>query len=161
LECLAFAQICERPRRYYAAAARFSADAFTRQPALAADLQREHRYSAACAAALAGCGQGNDAADLPDKERARLRRQGRDWLQDDLAAYRRLLDREPDKARPLVSGKMRHWLADTDFNGVRGPAALAKLPEAERRDWQSLWQEVEELQRRAAGPPEKAATPRP
>jgi hypothetical protein len=36
---------------------------------------------------------------------------------------------------------MRHWLADTDFAGVRGPA-LAQLPQAERLLWQKLWQEV-------------------
>ena len=31
--------------------------------------------------------------------------------------------------------------------GVRDPSALAHLPESERRTWQALWQEVEELLR--------------
>jgi hypothetical protein len=34
---------------------------------------------------------------------------------------------------------------------VRGPEALACLPEAERKEWQKLWQEVEALKRQAAG----------
>jgi hypothetical protein len=31
--------------------------------------------------------------------------------------------------------------------GVRDPAALANLPEAERQEWQQLWKEVEGLMR--------------
>ena len=37
---------------------------------------------------------------------------------------------------------MRHWREDIDFAGVRGPEALAKLPEAERKPWQELWDDV-------------------
>jgi hypothetical protein len=37
---------------------------------------------------------------------------------------------------------LRHWLEDTDFAGVRGPEALAKLPEMEREPWQKLWDDV-------------------
>jgi hypothetical protein len=35
---------------------------------------------------------------------------------------------------------------------VRGAAALAKLPDAERPPWQKLWEEIESLRRRAADP---------
>jgi hypothetical protein len=31
---------------------------------------------------------------------------------------------------------------DSDFASVRGPEALGKLPEAERREWQELWSGV-------------------
>ena len=48
--------------------------------------------------------------------------------------------------------EMQAWLNDSSFNGVRGDEALAKLPEAERREWRKLWEEVEELRKRAAGP---------
>jgi len=37
---------------------------------------------------------------------------------------------------------MRHSLEDTDFAGVHGQQALAKLPEAEREPWQKLWDDV-------------------
>jgi hypothetical protein len=38
---------------------------------------------------------------------------------------------------------MQHWLADADLSGVRGSESLAKLPEAERQEWQKLWADVE------------------
>jgi hypothetical protein len=107
------------------------------------------RYNAACAAALAGGGAGDEAAKLADAQRAALRRQALDWLRADLVAWRGRLDRQPDKAHPAVAQKMRHWLGDADFNGVRGPDTLAKLPEAERQPWQQFWQEVEALGQRA------------
>jgi hypothetical protein len=37
---------------------------------------------------------------------------------------------------------MQHWLGDPDFAGVRGPEALARLPEAEREPWRTLWDDV-------------------
>jgi tetratricopeptide (TPR) repeat protein len=160
-ERVGFARLCQEHRKRYAAAARFFEEAFAGQPALAADLRAGHRYNAACAAALAGCGQGQDAAGLDDKERARLRKQALDWLHADLVAWRGLLEKGPDKARPAVAQQMQHWLADADFAGVRGAAALAKLPAAERPAWQKLWEEVESLRRRAAGPAGLSADPQP
>src|SRR5262249_27756337 len=44
-------------KRWYATAARFADDLFTARPALADDVARSVRYNAACAAALAGCGE--------------------------------------------------------------------------------------------------------
>ena len=90
-----------------------------------------------------------------------MRRQALKWLRADLEAWGRLLDKEPDKARAAatVTEVLQHWLADTDFSGVRGPAALARLPEAERQGWQKLWDDVADtlarLQRKT--PPEKKA----
>jgi hypothetical protein len=45
---------------------------------------------------------------------------------------------------------MQHWLQNDDFTGVRGAEALAKLPEAERQEWQKLWADAEVLRQRAA-----------
>jgi hypothetical protein len=42
----------------------------------------------------------------------------------------------------VVLQMMRHWQQDADFAGVRGAAALAKLPEAEREGWRTLWADV-------------------
>jgi hypothetical protein len=100
-------------------------------------------YNATCAAALSGRDQGTDADELDGNERAHLRHQALDWLTADLEAWRRLLDKGPDNDRRIrIERMMRHWLADTDFSGVRGPAALARLPEAERPAWQKLWDDV-------------------
>ncbi len=40
---------------------------------------------------------------------------------------------------------LTHWREDDDLAGVRDADALAKLPDAERQEWQKLWQEVEAL----------------
>jgi tetratricopeptide (TPR) repeat protein len=131
-------------KRSNRAAARFYEEAFAADPKLASDLDAAHRYNAACAAALAGCGQGGDTDKLDVTERARLRREALDWLRADLDAWRRLRDREPDQARSAaaVTQVLQHWLVDPDLASVRGPEALAKLPEAEQRAWQALWSGV-------------------
>jgi serine/threonine protein kinase/Flp pilus assembly protein TadD len=153
-ECLALAQLCRQPcKSLYRAAVRFYADAFAHQRELAEDLQTQVRYNAACAAALAGCGQGKDGARLAEKERAHLRHQALAWLQADLTAYRRLLEKEPDRAGALVRNRMKDWQQDTDFAGVRGPKALARLPEAERPTWRHLWHDVADMLNRSQGEP--------
>jgi hypothetical protein len=138
-----------------AAASRFYGDAFTAAPDLAHDLRRGHRYNAACAAALAGSGRGQDAGQLSEPQRAAWRRQARDWLRADLAAWIQLLAKDPDKARAKVRQKMQHWLTDSDFAGLRGTEALAKLPEPERVAWKALWAQVGETLARAT----KQSTP--
>src|SRR5262249_28588055 len=51
-------------KKPYGTAARFSRDAFAAEPKLAENVPAGTRYGAACAAALAGCGQGKDADTL-------------------------------------------------------------------------------------------------
>jgi serine/threonine protein kinase/Flp pilus assembly protein TadD len=160
-ECLALAGFCQLPcKQCYVAAKRFYCEAFGAEPSLASDLNAQHRYRAARAAALAGCGHGKDLEQTDDKEPARLRHQALDWLRADLDAYRQLLEREPDKTRPIVVQRMHHWLQDNDFTGVRSDA-LAKWPEAERHEWQKMWEEVEALRQRAAKPAPPAGAARP
>jgi hypothetical protein len=48
---------------------------------------------------------------------------------------------------------LQHWQQDPDLAGVRGEAALAKLPETERPPWRDLWKQVESLRSRTAGSP--------
>jgi tetratricopeptide (TPR) repeat protein len=148
-ERLAFAQLCGRYKQRYAAAARLYAEAFAEQPRLAQNLRAPHRYHAARAAALAAGGQGKDAAELTDEERARLRKQALDWLRADLAACAFLLDKVPTQARSLVQQSLQDRQKDAALVSLRDAAALAKLPEAERQAWQKLWAEVGALLKRA------------
>ncbi|MFL5245900.1 MAG: tetratricopeptide repeat protein [Gemmataceae bacterium] len=150
-ERLTLARMCQlRCKWLNAAAARFYAAAFAEQPQLADDLQIQHRHNAASAAALAGCGKGNDAANLAIEEYAFLRQQALIWLRADLAAWRRILQAEGDKARATVLQNLTHWQQDPDFAGVRGQDALAKLPEDERLAWEKLWEEVAALKQAAS-----------
>jgi tetratricopeptide (TPR) repeat protein len=159
-ESLELARLCQQYKHLYAASARWYGEAFTAQPALAED-RSGHRYNAACAAALAVCGQGQGADGLAEKDRTRLRKQALAWLRADLAIGTRVLDRDPAKAGPTVARRLQQWLQDPDFNGVRGADALARLPEADRGDWQKLWKEVEALHERAMAPAKKANPNRP
>jgi tetratricopeptide (TPR) repeat protein len=155
-EQLALAGLCQSCKKYYAAAARFYAAAFMTEPELASNLQLPHRYNAACAAALAGCGQGEDAGGLSEIERARLRQQALQWLRADLAAYGQLVEKGQAPARATVCERLEHWQQDNDFAGVRGPQSLAKLPENEPRQWQELWADVKELRQKASKPVKSA-----
>jgi serine/threonine-protein kinase len=138
-------------KRLYAAAARFYAQAFAAELELADNLYTGDRYNAAYAAALAGCGQGEDALKLDDQERTRLRRQALDWLRADLALRAKQAAGTRPGERARAERALQHWLKDTDFAGVRGEA-LAKLPEAERQAWRTLWADVAETLARVRGP---------
>jgi tetratricopeptide (TPR) repeat protein len=146
-ERIRLAKLCQKYKKLYFGAARFYIDAFAADPKLAHDLRTQSRYNAACAAALAGCGQGEDATELDEKERAWLRQQALDWLQADLTAWGQLLDREKDKACATLRQTLQHWQQDTDFAGLRGDA-LARLPQAEQQPWQKLWADVEQTLRK-------------
>ena len=94
---------------------------------------------------MAGCGQGKDADEINDQERARLRRQALDWLRVELAAWHKALQEQPDKNRSAVWVKVITCQTERDLNGVRDAQALAKLPPAEQEAWRSLWTEVAQL----------------
>ncbi len=115
----------------------------------AVDLDDHFKYDAASVVALAGCDQDDAAAELDAKERAQIRGQALVWLRACLASTRKKLEKEPEKAGSEVQRKMKHWLEDPDFACIRGDEALSKLPEAERREWQKLWEEVADLENRA------------
>jgi hypothetical protein len=121
----------------------------TRDAMTALENDRSRRYNAACAAALARCGQGLDAHKIDARARGRLRRQSLDWLRADRSVWDRLLENEPDKLRQVVVQTLPHWLEDPDLARVRGPQALAMLPESERRLWQTLWDGVADTLTRA------------
>jgi tetratricopeptide (TPR) repeat protein len=136
-------------KKLWAAAARLYADAFAADPKLADDPMRSHRYDAACCAALAAAGQGEDAAQLDDKERARLRQQALGWLRADLALRRRQLESGEHAERTAMQDVLRHWQQDRDLAGIRDAAALDKLPPEERAACEKLWADVAALLKKA------------
>src|SRR5262249_35304124 len=87
-ERLRLADLAQQPyRAHYATAASLYADAFAAAPRLAPP----NRYNAACAAALAGSGQGKDADKLDSNDRALLRYGAFVWLLADLSAHKAAL----------------------------------------------------------------------
>ena len=138
-ERLALLGVCQFTNRTRASAGLY-ADAFAADPRLAEGTDG-HRYNAARAAALAGCGRGEDAAGTGASEGRRLRELARVWLRAELAAWLRVLAATPadrDRARQALT----RWRADPDLAGVRAPAELYKLSADEREDWRAFWAEV-------------------
>jgi tetratricopeptide (TPR) repeat protein len=150
-ERLNLAGLAQQPyKRQYALAARLHADAFADKKARP-ELLALHCYNAGCASALAAAGKGEGAASADAKERARWPGQALDWLRLDLARWSKALDKADGRAKAAVRQQMRHWQADADLASVRDKAALAKLPEDERRKWQKLWADVAGLRAKAEG----------
>jgi serine/threonine-protein kinase len=152
-EQIELAQFCDGFKESPHAAARFYADAFAADPRLASDLRAQHRYCAACDAALAAAGKGRDAGRLPERVVLTLRRQALRWLRADLAAYTEMAGRDDPRQRQVIGQRLAHWQEDADLAGLRDEKALAKLPPDERTQWQKLWADVAELRKKAGGKP--------
>ena len=120
----------------------------TASPQLAGDLHADHRYRAACAAALAGCGRAGDGANLSRAERARWRGRAREWLRAEVTLWTRVLDGGPHADRVLVRDKLTHLWADPDIAGMLDQESLDELPPAERQECRALWGEIDALIRR-------------
>jgi tetratricopeptide (TPR) repeat protein len=147
-ERIEYAQLCQA-KQWYAAGARLYGEVLSGRPAVAAAADDHDPYDAACAAALAAAGHGQDASKLDAPARQRLRRQARDWLNALLVLNRRAMQSETSAARGEVSCRLRHWQRDTDLAGVRDAAALANLPADERAAWNQLWADVAALLKQA------------
>jgi hypothetical protein len=166
-------------KRLFAASTQFYGDALEADPKLVGDRQAQHRYNAACAAALAAgkktartlpspikgeekkkssspvVGEdtgGGAAAPVSDAEQSRLRDKARTWLEAELATWAKLLESASADQRPAVAGALRHWQQDLDLAGVREEAALAELPATEREQWKALWGQVAALLDKASRP---------
>jgi serine/threonine protein kinase len=83
---------------------------------------------------------------LDPREQARVRGQALAWLRTALPTWQKAFDNDPDRQGARVFLMMRGWQRQID---VRGPVALASLPEGERQNWQNFWDEVDNLARRA------------
>jgi tetratricopeptide (TPR) repeat protein len=151
-EALTLAQLCQQYKQLHVAAERLYAEAFAADPKLAADLSAQHRYNAACSAALAAAGQGKDADKLGDKERQRLRRQALEWLRADLDAWSKRLADAKVQEKEAIRKVLQHWQQDTDLAAVRDGKALSALPADESDAWKKLWADVAALFDKAKAP---------
>jgi serine/threonine protein kinase/Tfp pilus assembly protein PilF len=144
-ERLALGDLCYKSGRY-ATSARFWNEAIAETPTLDDDMAKGHRYNAACSASLAASGRGKDEPMPDDAAKAKLREQALGWLRADLAAWGEVLDGTKEPARKQkVAGTIAHWKEDADLAGIRDEQALARLPEAEREAFRTLWADVDRL----------------
>jgi tetratricopeptide (TPR) repeat protein len=151
-----FVRLCRNEGRY-GAAARLLAGALAADPKLGDDRRTQHRYNAACSAALAGCGKSSDDPPPDGPARATLRQQALDWLKAERAAWAQVLETGVPRSGALIIQKLRHWQQDPDLAGVRDPDDLARLPEEEQTAWRELWLGVATLLKKA----DVALPPRP
>jgi tetratricopeptide (TPR) repeat protein len=96
-------------------------------------------YLAARAALRASTGESSQNTRPGEKERAGLRCLALDRLRASLELRIRLHD---DEKTARSRWSLAPWLTDPTLASVREPAALAKLPDAERAEWQRLWTDV-------------------
>jgi hypothetical protein len=125
--------------QHYADATRLWARALASDPKLGDDRVAQHRYHAACAAALAAAGQGKDLPLLDAAAQAKLRGQTLDWLRAELTAWGK------EQPRPAIAKALGHWQQDSALASLRDPLALANLPAAERKAFTQLWADVAAL----------------
>jgi eukaryotic-like serine/threonine-protein kinase len=147
-EALEMSALCQA-RGYPVTAARLADDALKSKPPLGDDMGYRRRFLAACAAALAACGNGEESAKLKDEERARWRGQALTWLNADLAVWSRRLEKASAKERGEIASILQRWQHDPSLASVRDEAAVEKLPREAREAWRKLWQEVDKLRRKA------------
>jgi tetratricopeptide (TPR) repeat protein len=118
-----------------AVAVAWSRAALEKAPKLAGDLGAGHRYTAAAARAAA------EAAESAEVEA--LRRQALRWMTEDLDAWEERVD--SGRARAVqVRQALSRYLHEPAFAAVRADAQ-ARLPEPERKAWESQWKRVEEV----------------
>jgi tetratricopeptide (TPR) repeat protein len=131
--------------KQFGPSARLYAESLRADPKLAEDMNSGHRYNAACAAALAGAGQGNDKPPLDEKEKTRWRKQAIGWLRADLAFWTKQAGTGKPEAKALVSQQLQHWKVDPDLAGIRDETAINALPDDEQKACRALWAEVDKL----------------
>ena len=93
----------------------------------------------------------SDGADLSEEERAWCR-QSIAWLRGDLDAWSQKLEKRTAQDRIDGRKALSHWRDDPSFAELRDPDALDELLLAERREWGTLWHDIDELIKRSAVP---------
>ena len=94
-------------------------------------------YTAARAAVLAAAGPGSEKGRLDESRRVGMREQALEALRASLELTS--LHRKDGK---VSEWSLSTWQTDPALASVRDPAELAKLPDAEREQWQRLWSDV-------------------
>jgi hypothetical protein len=68
-----------------------------------------------------------------------------------LAIWSKFVESGPPQAKAFIAQTLRHWQEDTDLATIRDEKELAKLTEAERKEWKTLWADVDALLAKVTG----------
>jgi serine/threonine-protein kinase len=149
---VALARMAYNTKRF-AGAARLWSEALDAELSLGDDRQAQHRYNAACAAALAATPRSKDVPPSDEESRTKLRAQALGWLRAELTAWSKRAEAGDPKTRIEVATTLKHWQSDADLSGVRDAPALDRLPEVECAEWRALWKEVDTLRQQTEKTP--------
>ena len=137
--------------KLYSASAQLWTEAMKADPKLARDRTTDHRYKAARSALLAAAGTGKDNPAPDEAVKAKFRKQALDWLKAELSAWKREAMIIEPGTKERVSTTLANWKQDADLASIRDTRELAKLPEGEQKEWQSLWADADALLKRTQG----------
>jgi eukaryotic-like serine/threonine-protein kinase len=119
-------------------------DAFSADPALANNLDPDLRFRAACAAAIAASGTGQDSNSLSPTQRTAMRASALKWLSDDLDAMTAQLNLGDHDSSDRFEQNLKLWRSTSELAGVRQETALQKLSPDEIDQWNTFWSSVDE-----------------
>lgn len=129
-EVAELAGYCATFEKKFARATRFVTDGIKADPKLLDNWFQVASFAGW--AVQAGAGNGADGADLTPARRAEFRRQALAWMRE-----------TTKRAGKRATASMGFSLTtNRDFAPVRDAKELAKLPAAERAEWEKLWAEV-------------------
>jgi serine/threonine-protein kinase len=144
-----------------ARAARLYAELLPRRSKMG-EIARQSPCRAACLAAAASAGIGDDAAALDEAGRAQCRAWARQWLSVELTAKAAELGVLRADRRQQLASALRFWIHDPELAPLRDPVALQSLPEAEREECRRLWDRLAALLTPAGGSVDaEQSAPRP
>jgi serine/threonine-protein kinase len=131
--------------KLYGAAASLWITALDAKPEIADSRVTQHRYNAACAAALAAAGKGRDNPAPDDNARIKLRHQAVSYLKTELDTWEKFLKSKQPDARFTAIYHLGHWQEDPDLESLRGAKCEAELPDCERAELRKVWARVDSL----------------
>ena len=106
------------------------------------DITNQNRYNAACACVLAAAGRGEDTAFQTEPDKTRVRERARAYLEADLANWMESIRGGSQQSAAAARRTLQHWKVDSDLASVREADSLERMPEAQRKPWHALWDNV-------------------
>jgi hypothetical protein len=127
------------------------AEAFKASPALARGRNGLDRYNAACEAALALRGKGEDDP-APDRDaRLGLVSLALGWLEEERTVWETRLPGQSVSDRARIVAELNHWKHDPDLVAIRSPALIKGLPASHGDACVAFWAKIDGMLAQAAG----------